>query len=381
MPWKVRDAMSLKREFVELGKRENSNIADLCRRYGISRKTGYKWLQRFESGGLTSLKEKSRRPRNSPGRSKDTVEKLVMEVRRDHPAWGARKVRVEMGKRIKESALSGVQVPVASTVHEILKRQGLIQPAEGIKHKPFVRFEREEPNELWQMDFKGHFAIRAGRCHPLTVLDDHSRFSLGLKACENEGAITVRESLTELFRRYGLPSQILCDNGAPWGSDQEHPHTILTVWLMKLGIQVTHGRPYHPQTQGKDERFHRTLNDEVIKRYQFNDCGDCQKRFDEWRELYNHRRPHESLGMEVPASRYRLSSRPFPERLQEPQYEECLLVRQVDGSGVFYWRGKRWRMGRAFAGQKVALRPKDKDGNYEILYYSSVIKELDFGKN
>lgn len=380
MPWKVRDAMTLKREFVELGVRENANLADLCRRYKISRKTGYKWLRRYMREGMEGLKEKSRRPLNSPWHSQESTEKLVAEVRRDHPAWGARKIEVEMGKRVKEYGFQGIHIPATSTIHEILKRKGFIEPETAAQRRAHIRFERQEPNELWQMDFKGHFAIKQGRCHPLTVLDDHSRFSLGLKACKDEGVQTVQEGLTELFRRYGLPLWILCDNGAPWGSDKEHPHTILTVWLMKLGIQVTHGRPYHPQTQGKDERFHRTLKAEVLSRYQFEDHLDCQKRFDEWREVYNHRRPHEALGMMVPANRYRVSSLVFPEKVAEPQYDG-LTVRRVDGAGIIYWLGREWRLGKPFVGQSVALRPTNEDGKYEVIFYSHVIKELDIRVN
>lgn len=381
MPWEARDTMSLRLEFVEWGMREGANLAELCRRYKISRKTGYKWLERFKKEKLEGLKDKSRRPHHSPKQSKKAVEDLVSEARQDHPAWGARKIEVEIGKRVAERGISGIKIPASSTIHGILKRQGLIKEEKGVHHQPYVRFEREEPNELWQMDFKGHFALRQGRCHPLTVLDDHSRFCLCLKACENEGAKTVQESLTDLFCRYGLPYRILCDNGAPWGSDWEHRHTILTVWLMQLGVRVTHGRPYHPQTQGKDERFHRTLTEEVLRRYQFRDHQDCQKRFDPWRELYNHRRPHHSLGMQVPASRYRVSSRSFPERVPEPQYEEGWETRKVDEAGVVYWRGKEWRVGKAFRGQRLAFRPTSQDGKYEILFYLNVIKEVDIRAN
>lgn len=381
MPWKVKDAMSLKREFVELGLKAEANFTDLCRRYGISRKTGYKWLNRYEKENWEGLKEKSRRPHHSPLQSDKAAEALAVEVRQDHPVWGARKIRVEMGKRMEEKGIEGVKIPASSTLHGILKREGLIKPEGSSKHRAHVRFEKEEPNELWQMDFKGHFGLKTGRCHPLTVLDDHSRFALGLKACADEGSETVQGRLVELFRRYGLPHRILCDNGAPWGSDAEHPHTVLTVWLVRLGVLVTHGRPYHPQTQGKDERFHRTLKEEVIDRYRFEDHGECQKRFDEWREIYNHRRPHQALGMEVPASRYQVSPRLFPERISEPEYEQGLAVRRVDDGGMVYWCGRKWRLGRPYIGQWIAFRPTEKDGKYEILFYSTVVKEVDLGTN
>ena len=149
------------------------------------------------------------------------------------------------------------------------------------------------------MDFKGHFPTATARCHALTVLDDHSRFNLALRACANEQTATVQRALRDTFRRYGLPEQLRLDNGAPWGSDARHRLTPLTVWLTRLGINVIHSRRYHPQTLGKDERFHRTLNDELIKRHRFTDLAHCQHHFDRYRDVSNLERPHESLHMEV----------------------------------------------------------------------------------
>src|SRR5262249_9640533 len=160
-----------------------------------------------------------------------------------------------------------------------------------------------------------------GRCHPLTVLDDHSRFALGLEACANEQGVTVQERLTTIFRRYGLPRRMTMDNGSPWGNDSTHPHTPLTVSLMRLGIGVGHSRPYHPQTQGKDERFHRTLKVEVLHGRTFRDLPHCQAAFDEWRTVYNVQRPHEALAMATPGSRYAISARPFPASLPAVEYD------------------------------------------------------------
>ena len=194
-----------------------------------------------------------------------------LAVRAEHPAWGGRKIR----RRLQD--LKHPAVPSASTITAILHRQGRIAAAASAGHKPFERFERAAPNELWQMDYKGHFATRAGRCHPLTVVDDHSRYAVGLRACGDERGGTVQAELSAIFRRYGLPERMLMDNGSPWGSDALHRHTWLTVWLLELGIAVSHGRPYHPQTQGKDERFHRTLTAEVIGRRAFADLAECQR--------------------------------------------------------------------------------------------------------
>jgi len=179
---------------------------------------------------------------------------------------------------------AGRHLPVPSTVQAILARHGRIDPAESHKHQPWQRFEHETPNALWQMDFKGHFAVGAGRCHLLTVLDDHSRFNLCLQACANEQGTMVREHLTHTFRRYGLPQRMAVDNGSPWGDTFDSPYTPLVAWLIRLGVNVSHSRPYHPQTLGKDERFHRTLKAEVL-RQTFSDLDTAQDHFDRGRCL------------------------------------------------------------------------------------------------
>ena len=204
--------------------------------------------------------------------------------------------------------LEYTNVPHPNTITDILRRNGRITEEEQKKHHAWQRYERSTPNALWQMDFKGHFAMLKGRCHPLTILDDHSRFCLGLQACANETIETTQIHLTHIFRRYGLPLALLCDNGGPWGSGYPHLElTKLTVWLIRLGIQVLHGRPAHPQTQGKDERFHRTLKAEVLQGTVFADLEDCQCHFDPFRERYNLVRPHEALGLDTPSQHYQPS--------------------------------------------------------------------------
>ena len=259
-------------------------------------------------------------------------------------------------------------MPSASTITAILHRHGRIAAAAGAGHKPFERFERAAPNELWQMDYKGHFATRAGRCHPLTVVDDHSRYAVGLRACGDERGGTVQAELTAIFRRYGLPERMLMDNGSPWGSDALHRHTWLTVWLLELGVAVSHGRPYHPQTQGKDERFHRTLTAEVIGRRAFADLAECQRRFDAWRVVYNTQRPHEALELATPAARYCPSRRRFPEKIEPFDYGPEAIVRRVDEDGWLSFRNRPLKLGRAFAHHRVALRPTDQDGCFDVLF-------------
>jgi hypothetical protein len=227
------------------------------------------------------------------------------------------------------------------------------------------------------MDFKGHFALTQGRCHPLTVLDDHSRYSLGIEACANERGQTVQIRLTEIFRRYGLPSRILADNGSPWGTAGGDGHTPLTLWLMRLGIKVAHGRPHHPQTQGKEERFHRTLKAEVIRFGQLKDLEDSQRRFQAWRQVYNWERPHEALGMKVPGSRFRMSSRSFPEVLPLIEYGPNDVVRMVQGGGLVSFKGHNRRIGKALKGYPVAIRPTPVEGKFEVFFCQSQVAVID----
>jgi transposase InsO family protein len=268
-------------------------------------------------------------------------------------------------------------VPSPSTITAILRRHSRIDSAQSVKHTPWQRFEHAEPNQLWQMDFKGHFAMGEGRCHPLTVLDDHSRFALGLAACGDERGKTVQGQLTSIFRRYGLPERMVMDNGGPWGHDGEHPYTPLTVWLLRLGIAVSHGRPYHPQTQGKDERFHRTLKAEVLQGSIFRDLDQCQQVFDRWRGVYNFERPHEALDLAVPSSRYRVSQRPFPEGLPPLEYGPEDQVRKVQAQGIIWMKGREYKVGKAFRGLPVALRPTDADGVWNVFFLTYNIAQID----
>jgi len=240
------------------------------------------------------------------------------------------------------------------------------------------RFEHAAPNDLWQMDFKGHFPIARGRCHPLTVIDDHSRFALGIRACNDETDATVRGELTTIFRRYGLPYRMLMDHGSPWGSaNAEHRYTRFEVWLLELGVSVSHGRPYHPQTQGKDERFHRTLASEGIGRRSFVDLVACQRRFDEWQTIYNTERPHEALGLATPIARYRPSQRSFPERLTPFDYGTGAVLRRVSDTGWLSFRGLSLKLGRAFADRQAALRPAAEDGCFDAFFCGHKVASFD----
>ena len=352
MAWREASIVQQRFEFVTLATAEGANVADLCRRFGISRETGYKWIARFKLSGRANLENQPRRPRTSPDKTSAAIEAAVIALRDKHPAWGGRKLRARL------LALGQTDVPAASTITAILRRHARIDPAESCKHTAAQRFERERPNELWQMDFKGHVPMHiGGRCHPLTVLDDHSRFAVGLWACNNERRETVQGHLTAMFRRYGLPERVLCDNGPPWGAPQGMGrHTHLTVWLLRLGVRVSHGRPRHPQTQGKDERFHRTLNAELLTRQDLRDMRHAQGLFDDWRDVYNLERPNEALGLMTPASRYQPSERIYPETLPDVEFSPGDIVRRVRHDGSFNFVGRVWFIGEAFAREYVGVR-------------------------
>lgn len=374
MSWKESDRVSERLEFVSLASLEGANISALCERFGVSRKTGYKWLNRWKLKGKPGLQDQSRQPSSSPHQTSASIEELVVDLRKSHPAWGGRKLR----KRLAE--LGHKEVPSPSSITRILHRHGLICPLESKKRVAWKSFERANPNDLWQIDFKGDFAMTCGkRCFPLTILDDHSRFSLGIIACANQQRVTVKEHFRSVFQHYGIPRAIYVDNGNPWGnSNGRTRHTQLSAWLMRQDIEVIHGEPNHPQGRGKIERFHRTLNAEVLQDRRLSSLIDAQSVFDPWRSVYNHERPHDSLDLAVPSSRYQISDRAFEEVTEPFEYNDHFEVRKLDKeTRTFHFMGKRHRLSEAFMGQRVGLSATDTDGVWSIYYCRFRVAELD----
>jgi transposase InsO family protein len=368
MPWQERTVMSERQEFIAFARQEGANIAALCRYFGMSRKTGYKWLGRAEAEETDSA-DRSRRPHHSPFRTSPTVEAAVLATRAKHPAWGGRKLHHALARE------GMVQPPAPSTITAILRRHDLLPP--DPPRRAFVRFAHPAPNDLWQLDFMGHRALDAGRVHPLTLLDDHSRFALTLTACANEQQQTVKMQLTAIFRRYGLPQAILCDNGSPWAPAREVGLTQLEAWWLQLGVEPWHGRVYHPQTQGKVERFHGTIAAEVFAHRQFPDLATAQTAFDAFRTCYNHERPHEALDDGVPAERYQPSVRPFPETLPAIVYGPDDDVRVVTVHGSIQWQGRRVFVSRGLVGHPVAVRPTQHDGCWQIYFCRRQVATID----
>jgi len=367
-----RSAEAQKLEFVRLAQTEGVAFSALCRRFGVGRTCGYKWLARFEAGGAAALTERSRRPLVSPGRTPAPVEAAAVAVRAGHPAWGGRKIARVLARE------TGIAI-APSTVTGVLRRHGVPLGAEGGRGPAPIRFEAEAPNLLWQMDFKGHVALAqsGARLHPLTVLDDHSRFALTLAACADERAGTVKAHLLRTFRRYGLPRRMLMDNGSPWGTAAQGRYSALAVWLIEHGIAVSHSRPLHPQTMGKDERFHRSLNAELLRGIAFADLAAAQAGLDAWRDLYNARRPHEALGGAVPLDRYTASPRDWTDAVAPFDYLPDDLLRKVQANGRLKLGRRHRPVGRAFAGKTVALRRGLRDGYYAVFFRHQHVADID----
>lgn len=375
MPWAEVTRVLLREEFVHLAMQAGVNRRELCRRFGISPKTAYKWLARHAALGASGLQDRSRRPRQSPARTSDEVAEHVIRLRREsRNSWGGRKLArllvEEGGPRLAPSTITG-----------IVRRAGLLDPASAPGQRAWQRFEHEAPNALWQMDFKGYFPLLDhSLCHPLTVLDDHSRFAVLLQACADQRGATVQHALISVFRRYGLPAAMLMDNGSPWSARDER-WTALSLWLIRLGIRVSHGRPCHPQTQGKDERFHRTLKLEVLRHFNFTTFDHCQREFDVFRDCYNLRRPHDALNLATPASRYCPSAIPFPETLPPIEYPPGLELRKVQAEGWFFYRGQTFRVCKALRGLTIGLRPvPEADAQREVLFCHQVIARIDLNQ-
>jgi transposase InsO family protein len=373
MPWHSIDPMFQRHEFVLLAEQPGVNIRELCRRTGISAKTGYKWLARFRSAREPeALQDRCRRPHRSPERC-DSALAAVIVAMHEQTTWGGRKLRHRLLQ------LGFAEVPAASTCTEILRRAGCLD-RERPPSRPLQRFQRAQPNELWQMDFKGHFATQSGpRCHPLTVLDDHSRFNLTLEAAADQTGLTVQRALSATFSLYGLPEAILCDNGSPWGaSEPVCPHTSLTAWLLRLGVRVIHGRPYHPQTQGKEERFHRTLHQECISQHTWRDLHHCAQRFTHFRQRYNCERPHDAHQGDTPVRHYQPSPRRMPSVLPLLEYCSETTVKIVRSAGFFTFHNQTWYAGRPFAGLAIGLRPSAQaDGKWEVWFAHHLLGHID----
>lgn len=366
MAWGTRDVSERRLQFVVRASSGQEEMKALCREFEISRPTGYTWLERCRScSQLQDLEERSRRPHRSPGKTGAAIEQRLIELRGQYPDWGARKL-VELLKR------EGIVLP-RITAHRILWRRGLI--AERDRHRAAgKRFEREAPNQLWQMDFKGMPEARKG-CLPLVLVDDHSRYLVGLFDTSGTRAEPVQQKLTETFQHCGLPEGMLMDHGTPWWNMQSQSGwTWLTVWLMRLGIRLYLSGLRHPQTQGKIERLNGSM-ERAMRRRPKPEGQNWQAWLDAYRQEHNHVRPHEALKMEVPAQHWSPSPRRFDPDPRPWDYAKPENVRLVRENGSIGLHGRCYFVSRALIGERVQLTFLD--DRVVVYFCSTPVREFD----
>ncbi len=365
MPWEDKTVEELRKEFVEAAK-TSRNFSLLCREFGISRKTGYKWVERNNQS--CSMSDRSHVPFHIPSRTLAEIEEAILRVRADNPEWGAKTIL----KVLKNNGYTNL--PCIRTANNILQRNGCISETESQKRKEFIRFQREHCNELWQIDFKGDFPLLDGtRCYPLDIIDDCSRYCLGIYAKNN--TLGVVQSMEHTFREYGLPKAILSDNGGQFAGFKGG-YTQFERWLMDLDVLPIHGRPLHPQTQGKIERFHRTMKNELLKRNMFIDLSDADKHLKEWRIKYNELRPHEAIDMRCPADVYIPSERKYPDTIKSYEYSGLHRILKVNYKGYLRFDSKVFYLSETMVGAEVELRLAGADFA-SLCYRNYKIAEID----
>ena len=370
MAWEERTVEQMREEFARRVLAQEQSKAALCREYGISRPTGDKWIKRYQQG--ESLSNRSRVPQSIPGKISAEIEAEIVQLRKRYPALGAVKLR-----RMMEDA-GHTDLPCARTFNNIFQRHNLIGQEESSAATPIQRFEKSTPNEMWQADFKGHFRMENGyRCHPLNILDDCSRFNLCIEALTNETFDAVKPVMERLFREYGLPFSFLCDNGNPWGTAQSLGYSRFEVWLMELGVLTLHGRPRHPQTQGKEERFNRSFTRECLKGKTFADKIHAQSCFNEYRTFYNEVRPHFALDLDVPAKHYKPSDKMMPEKIEQWEYGPEYRLCKVKETGFFNYKGQGFFLSEAFGGKTIAVRDSHLPGQITLVFRNFKIGRID----
>lgn len=364
MPWKRMAVLEQRVEFVVRALRETEPMSRLCGEFGISRPTGYLWLERYREGGVTAIEERSRRPAHSPTQTAPELEACICALRETYPDWGARKLAVLLDRQ-------GIRLP-SSTIHRVLLRLGLVHEAD--RHRPAVkRFEREQPNELWQMDFKGPKNWPTAST-ALSVLDDHSRYLIALEATARPEGRLVQQHLIQAFEECGLPEGMLMDHGIPWWNHQSFGgSTQLSLWLMRQGIRLYFSGIRHPQTQGKVERHHGSMERALTHRGVPSDGH--QQWLDDYRREYNYIRPHEALGMQTPASRWQPSPRPFIPNPPAWEYPEGAWTLKVDIHGTIDIKEQSYRISKALIGERVRI--VEADERLLIYYCNTLIRELD----
>jgi transposase InsO family protein len=377
MPWKVINQMGLKIQFINDWD-NGSSITDLSQKYGISRPTVYKWLERYKRLGIEGLKEQSRAPKNCPHRTTKKILDLVIQEKLKNRKRGPRKVRAQLKRQHPN-----LELPAVSTISYWLKKEGLVQERKKRRRvpaytQPFV--ECLAPNEVWSIDYKGQFYMKNDRaCYPLTVSDNFSRFILGCKALSGPRHYQTRRHLELVFREYGLPDAIRSDNGTPFAGRCIGGLSRLSIWFIQLGIVPERIEKGCPQENGRHERMHRTLKNDVLDRTAGN-LKEQQKLFDVFRHDFNNHRPHEALDDLTPGDYYKRSNRPYVQHPHPPGYDYADTVRYVRHSGEIKFMGRMFYLTELLAGQPIGLKETD-DGLWQIRYGFYVLGSVDLRKN
>ena len=375
MPWRESGPMDERLRFVRDAQRDHFTMSELCARYGVSRRIGYKWLTRYDAEGRTGLADRSHVPHHCPHKIQFAMEELLITERVAHPHWGARKLLAAL--RRKHARI--LYWPAASTVADLLARRGLVQKRRSRRasvHPGVVRPVTFAPNDLWTADFKGQFRTGDGKyCYPLTIADLHSRYLLTCRGVLSTQTVRAKPIFERTFREYGLPLAIRTDNGVPFATQAIHGMSYLNVWWMRLGIQHQRIHPGCPQENGAHERMHRTLKRQAIKPVRAS-CTAQQRNFDAFQHEYNDERPHERLNQETPASQYQHSARPYPERLPALEYPAHFLVKKINTAGTFRFRDRILYLANALVEQHIGLEETD-DGIWAIHFNTVLLATFD----
>ena len=357
MPWQETDPVDQRERFIADHQHRLYSMAELCARYGVSRKTGYKWLARYDAGGRPALCEGSHAPHTCPHRISDAVAELLCAAREAHPTWGPAKLLDWLRPRHPRVAW-----PAVSTAGDLLARRGLVKPRRRRRtpvHPGVVPPTTSAPNDLWTVDFKGQFRTRDGMyCYPLTLADQHTRFLLACRGLPSTKGHEARHVLEWAFRTYGLPQAIRSDNGVPFATTGVHGLSQLNVWWLRLGIAHQRILPGQPQQNGAHERMHKTLKAEACRPPQTTRRTQ-QRRFDAFRAEYNTERPHAALGGQPPASCYVASPRPYPARLPPLEYPGHFLVKRVTNAGTFRFKDRLLFIANALKQHHIGLEEVD----------------------
>lgn len=365
MPWESRTVEDLRKEFV-LAEKECNNFSSLCREFGITRRTGYKWKERYQNG--ESLSDLSRKPATTANKTPVDTELLIVSLRIENPGWGAKKLKEVLEKQ-------GHIIPSVKTVNNILHRYGCISPEESAKHKAYIRFEKEHCNEMWQTDFKGEFKMADNNyCFPLNIFDDHSRFAIKIAPSLNTANIVI-PTFRSAFEEFGMPDSILSDNGAQFAGFRQG-YTQFEKWLMNHDVLPIHGRIKHPQTQGKIERFHRTMKNELLKHTVIHNIDDANTQFRMWREKYNTLRPHEALGMKCPADVYVPSNRSYTDVVHPYEYGGQYHVLKVNSWGYVRFNGWQIYLSETMINEHIEFRPNPLGDSFVVCYRNFKIAEF-----